>query len=83
MSESEHKCLMESRIRDLELGQAETKVYMKQVLEEVRDIKTTLSSQDPHETKQLSPIVIELIKLVSNCVMILGAIVGAAKVLGK
>lgn len=86
MGEGEHKCIMEDRVRALETGQAETRVYVKEIREDIQEIKSTLKSQaapPPDNSKTWSPIIIELIKLVSTCVLILGAIVGAAKVLGR
>lgn len=79
-----HKCVMEERVRSLEMGQTETRIYVKEIREDIQEIKTSLKNQAPPEqAKQWSPIVMELIKLVGTCVVILGAIVGAVKILGK
>lgn len=81
---NECKCTMEERVRALEMGQTETRVYVKEIREDIQDIKTTIKNQAPPEqSKQWSVIVLELIKLATTCVVILGAIVGAVKILGK
>lgn len=102
-------CIMEPRIRALEIGQNETSIYVKEIREDLKDIKTSIknqadihknqvdiqdiitilksqTSQDqtpPEQSNQWSKIVMELIKLATTCVVILGAIVGAVKLLGK
>ena len=76
-----YKCIQEERIRQLESNQAETRVYVKEIKEDIKEIKSELKSNPTN--KEWSPIVMELIKLVTVCVTILGAIIGAAKMLGK
>jgi len=86
MGEGEHKCIMEERVRALETGQAETRIYVKEIREDIQEIKADIkkAAQQPRdEGKTWSPIVTELIKLVTYCVTVLGGIIGAAKVLGK
>lgn len=86
----EHKCIQENRIRELETGQTETRIYVKQIKEDIHEIKSSIkeirgSPEKQNETniRAWQPIVIELIKLAGLCVTILGAIVGAIKILGK
>lgn len=86
----QHNCVQEQRIRDLETGMAETRVYVKMIREDVHEIKETIKDirGSPEETrtdnpKAWQPVVIELIKLIGLCITILGAIVGAIKILNK
>lgn len=75
----------EVRIRELEQDRAETKIYMKVALDKINEVNLKLDNMHPPpgESNQWSTVVAELIKLVTTCVMILGAIVGAVKILGK
>ena len=78
------RCTQEERIRSLETGQAETKVYVKQILDDIQEIKNALKELNTKPDNKLwQPIIIELIKLSALCVTILGAVVGAVKILGK
>lgn len=86
----QHNCVQEQRIRDLETGMAETRVYVKMIREDVHEIKETIKDirGSPEEVttdnpKAWQPVVIELIKLIGLCITILGAIVGAIKILNK
>jgi hypothetical protein len=86
----EHKCIQEQRIRDLETGMAETRVYVKMIKEDITDIKQSVKEiktipepQSDTNIKAWQSIMIELIKLAGLSIIILGAIVGAVKVLGK
>lgn len=87
----QHECIQEQRLRDLETGQAETRVYVKMIKEDIHEIKTSIKELRPppgaggnskEAEKAWQPIVIELIKLAGLCVVILGAIVGAVKMMG-
>lgn len=85
-----HKCVQEERVRNLETGQAEMRVYVRDIREDIQEIKTSVKEFRPpisgshvEVSKLWSPIVFEMIKLVALCVAILGAIVGAVKILGK
>ncbi len=82
------KCTQEERIRNLETGQAETKVYVKQILDDIKDIKDSvkvLAQVQPqkNENKLMQIVITELFKLAGMCITILGAIVGAMKIMGK
>lgn len=82
----EHKCIMEERIRSLENDRSETRVYVKEIRENLTEIKNELKSRpdrQPVESNIWQPIILELIKLAGLALMILGAIVGAAKILEK
>lgn len=86
----QHNCIMEQRIRELETGQVETRVYVKQIREDVQEIKSSIKEistvpdkQNDTGAKAWQPVVIELIKLAGLCITILGAIAGAVKILGK
>lgn len=88
--EQEHKCIQERRIRDLETGMAETRVYVKMIKEDITEIKDSIkeirgSPEKQNETtmKAWQTVMIELIKLAGLCITILGAIVGAIKLMGK
>lgn len=86
----EHRCIQEQRIRNLETGMAETRVYVKMIKEDITEIKdnikeinTSPQKQNESNMKVWQSVMIELIKLAGLCIMILGAIVGAVKLLGK
>jgi hypothetical protein len=86
----EHKCIQEQRIRNLETGMAETRVYVKMIKEDITDIKQSVKEikilpepQNDTNIKAWQSIMIELIKLAGLSIIILGAIVGAVKLLGK
>ena len=78
----------DKRLRDLETSQAETRTYVKMIQADIEEIKTSikelhslnLSANEMGSAWQ--NIVIELIKLASLCIIILGTIVGAIKVMG-
>jgi DNA repair protein RadC len=83
-------CTQESRIRALETGQAETRVYVKEIREDIVEIKATLAKlidnpprADPKPEPSWQPVMTELIKLVGQVVVILGAIAGATKLMGR
>ncbi len=86
----ENECMVEGRIRQLETAQAETGVYVKQIREDIYEIKSSLKelrvpvcAKPVEESKVWQPVILELIKLAGTCITILGAIVGAVKILGK
>lgn len=88
--EQQHRCIQDERIRNLETGQAEMRVYVRDIREDIQEIKTSLkenrlppSNGGSESSKVWQPIMIELIKLLGLCITILGAIVGAIKILGK
>ncbi len=89
MLEQTHRCIQEERIRNLETGQAEMKVYVRDIREDIQEIKSTFKEFRPlvpsenADSRLWQPVVVELIKLVTLCITILGAIVGAVKILGK
>jgi hypothetical protein len=90
----QHRCIQAERIRNLETGQAEMRVYVRDIREDIQEIKSSLKEYRPppsngvngnsgESAKVWQPIVIELIKLLGLSITILGAIVGAVKILGK
>lgn len=90
--EQQHRCIQDERIRNLETGQAEMRVYVRDIREDIQEIKSSLKEYRPpprnegnssDSVKLWQPIVIELIKLLGLSITILGAIVGAVKILGK
>lgn len=88
MGEGEHKCIMEERVRALETDQAETRIYVKEIREDIQEIKADIKKAAQHpqpkeDSRIWSQIVIELIKLVTYCVAVLGGVIGAAKIIGK
>ena len=82
----------DKRLRDLETSQAETRTYVKMIQADIEEIKTSIKelhslnlSANNSQNEMGSAwqnIVIELIKLASLCIIILGTIVGAIKVMG-
>jgi len=81
----------ENRIRALEQDRAETKVYMKMTLDKITQIDAKfenirseqLKNSKKSEDSKWSPIILELIKLATLAVTILGGIAGVAKILDK
>ena len=83
----------EKRLRSLETSQVETKTYVKMIQADIEEIKTStkeiynINQSNAIDSKEIGGawqnIVIELIKLASLCIIILGTIVGAIKVMGN
>ncbi len=78
-----YRCLNEERIRTLEQNHTETKVYVKEIKEDLTEIKTDIKKRNDAETKTWSPIVLELVKALTTAITVIGAIVGALKFSGK
>ena len=82
-----HECIMESRVRALETGQAETKVYVKQILDDIQEIKTTIKNAAPppqaDKIQWQQTVIIELIKVLSTAITVIGTVIGILKVTGK
>ncbi len=82
----------DKRLRDLETSQAETRTYVKMIQADIEEIKTSIkelhslnlsaNNSQNEMGNAWQNIVIELIKLASLCIIILGTIVGAIKVMG-
>lgn len=83
MGEGEHRCIMEERVRALETGQAETRIYVKEIREDIQEIKADIKKAAQQDGKSWSSIITELIKLVTYCVTVIGGIIGAVKILEK
>ena len=79
----QHQCIQEQRIRALENAQTENGVYLKVIREDVAEIKQTLKNYPLPEDKKQSwqPIVLELIKLITVALLILGGVAGVTKLL--
>jgi len=82
----QHQCIQEQRIRALENAQTENGVYLKVIREDVAEIKQTLKNYPPPEDKkaqhqQWQPIVLELIRLITVALLILGSVAGVTKLL--
>ena len=86
----DHKCHNEERIRSLENDRTESKVYIKQINENLQEIKSDVrglkkpvltAQEDKDAFKQT--VVMELIRLVTMLIAILGALFGAVKFLEK
>ncbi|MBP2027518.1 chromosome segregation ATPase [Acetoanaerobium pronyense] len=81
----------DERLRELEKEQAETKAYVKMIQEDIRDIRQNIreiktrgeASGRSQAVDSWQQVVIELIKLASLSMVILGAIVGAVKIIGN
>lgn len=78
-----YRCINEERIRTLEQNHTETKVYVKEIKEDLTEIKTDIKKRNEAEIKTWSPIVLELIKALTTAITVIGAIVGALKFAGK
>lgn len=84
-------CSQESRIRQLETSQAESKVYVKQILENLGEVKADIKElknqkgdvhiDDDNKQNIWQPIVTELIRLLGTVITILGTLAGAQKML--
>ena len=82
----------DKRLRDLETSQAETRTYVKMIQADIEEIKTSIkelhslnlsaNNSQNEMGNAWQNIVIELIKIASLCIIILGTIVGAIKVMG-
>ena len=82
----------DKRLRDLETSQAETRTYVKMIQADIEEIKTSIkelhslnlsaNNSQNEMGNAWQNIVIELIKLASLSIIILGTIVGAIKVMG-
>ena len=77
----QHKCIMEDRVRALEIGQAETRVYVKEIREDIHEIKTDIKKAAPQPkaeepTKSWQPVVLKLVDVLGTAFAILAAIVG-------
>lgn len=82
----EHQCYQEARIRALETEQAKTEVYYKntqQDIEEIKEILKQLQQQKPSNAALWQPIIVEVVKLMTTMVLILGALAGAEKILTR
>ncbi len=86
----QHHCIQEVRIRSLETGQAEMRVYVKDIHEDIQEIKSSIKELRPvmngfnRDNNLLwQSIVMEVIKLAMFSISIIGGIVGAMKILGK
>ena len=87
-----HECIIEDRVRSVETQQAEMRVYIRDIREDIQEIKSSIKEFRPvancprnaDEPSKLWPLVVaELIKLVGLCITILGSIIGALKILGR
>lgn len=83
----DHKCHNDERIRSLENDRTESKVYIKQINENLQEIKSDVrglkkpTTQEKDNFKQT--VVMELIRLVTMLIAILGALFGAVKFLER
>ncbi|NLH00501.1 hypothetical protein [Clostridium thermosuccinogenes] len=84
MGEGEHRCIMEERVRALETGQAETRIYVKEIREDIQEIKTDIkkAAQQNNESSW-QPIVVKLIEVLGTAFTVLASIFGAVKLMGK
>ncbi len=77
-----YRCINEERIRALEQSHSETKVYVKEIKEDLTEIKADLKKGNG-DSRTWSPIVLELIKALTTAITVIGAIVWALKITGK
>ena len=86
--EIEHKCIQEERIRALETGTAETRVYVKLIREDLAEIKESLKeirgspAAEQQAQKGWQAVVLELLKLLGICLAIFASLFGAIKLFG-
>lgn len=83
MAECGYRCVNEERIRATENNQSETRVYVKNINDDISEIKSDLKNRNGSESKTWSPIVLELIKALTTAITVIGAVVGAIKFAGK
>jgi len=81
-------CIQEARIRALETEQAKTEVYYKNTQGDIEEIKEILKQlqqqqQKPRDSALWQPIIVEVVKLITTVVLILGALAGAEKILTR
>jgi hypothetical protein len=94
--DSSHQCIQEQRLRELETGQTETRVYMKLVREDMAEIKAQIKDwsrnlntipaekdSSPVKSSEWQPVMIELIKLTGLAITVAGVVYGALKWMGK
>lgn len=77
------RCINEERMRTMEQSQAETRIYVKEIKEDLTEIKSDIKKGSQGDNKTWSPIVLELIKALTTAITVIGAIVGALKFAGK
>jgi hypothetical protein len=76
----EHPCIQEERLRKLEIGQAETVVYYKNIRDDIQEIKITMKDiqqskpDKTNDAKLWQPVVIEALKLVGTALALFVAI---------
>lgn len=94
--DSSHQCIQEQRLRELETGQTETRVYMKLVREDMAEIKAQIKDWSRNfnpitmekaglqtKSNEWQPVMMELIKLAGLAITIAGIVYGALKWIGK
>lgn len=79
-------CIQEVRIRALETEHAKTEVYYENTqkdIEEIKEILKQLQQQRPNGSALWQPIIVEVVKLITTVVLILGALAGAEKIISR
>lgn len=81
----EHQCIQEARIQALEKEQVKTEVYYKNIQSDIEEIKESLKQlqQKPKESALWQPIVVEIVKLITTVILVLGALAGAEKLIAR
>lgn len=86
----DHKCHNEERIRSLENDRTESKVYIKQIYENIQEIKSEVRGlkKAPYSVQEgkdnfKQAIITELIKLITMLITILGTLFGVVKFLDR
>jgi len=82
----DHNCHNEERIRSLENDRTESKVYIKQINENISEIKQNLrglKSESPSNCTNpfWQSVIMELFKLLTTLIAILGALFGFSKII--
>jgi hypothetical protein len=79
----EHECKQEQRIRDLESGHAETRVYVKIIREDIAEIKNAIVENPKKPKEEINPLTLKLLELLKIAFFILAGLFGVLKFMGK
>lgn len=82
-NECGYRCVNEERIRTLEQSHTETRIYVKEIREDVQEIKADVKKSVPENISVWQPIVVKLIEVLGTSIAVIGAIAGALKIMGK
>lgn len=82
--------VMNKDFTDIRIEQAENKVYVKQIFEQLSDLKILIKSnrtKDERQSEQVNktwqPVVLKLIEVIGTVITLLAGIIGYAKIIGR